>query len=90
MTSSFTSDKVNTTDGSGRDYKGTTFDDAYNKNGNNGELHPADAIEYILGVYTNTNINSIKVLEIEPAGFSRYNNDDGKKAIASWFGMAAK
>lgn len=87
MTCAFTTEKLSTSDGENGDYKGTTFAEAYDKNGNNGELHPADAIEYILGVYTNRNIDSIKVLEIEPAGYSRYDNDEGKEAIARWLGL---
>ncbi len=90
MTCSFTTEKISTTDGKDGDYKGTTFADAYEKNGKDGELHPADAIEYILGVYKKTNISSINVLEIEPEGFSKYNNPEGKRAIAAWFGLTDK
>ena len=32
-----------------------------------------------MSMYNNSHISSIKVLEIEPAGFSRYDNNNGKK-----------
>ena len=90
MTSGFTGDSIDITDGTGENYKGTKFSDAYKKNGSDGKLHPADAVEYILGLYNDTDITSIKVLEIEPLGYSKYDNTEGKKAIAKWFGMSDK
>lgn len=100
MTSGMTNDIINisdyTTDYAGnKTYNGSTYQAALdatgvvNSNGNK-VLHPSDAIEYILGVYNNSHISSIKVLEIEPAGFSRYDNNNGKRAIASWFGLSGE
>ncbi len=83
-------DYVTERDGS-KSYRGSTYQEALDLTGSldsngNKVLHPANAIEYILGLYNN-DIASIKVLEIEPMGTSRYDNPNGKKAIASWFGL---
>lgn len=100
MTSGMTNDTISmsdyTTDWAGNvNYNGSTYEAALEATGvldSNGKkvLHPSDAIEYILGVYNSNSISSIKVLEIEPAGFSRYNDEAGKMAIASWFGLTSE
>lgn len=76
--------------GDGNNYNGTYYDDAKNKLGLDKDLKTSEAIRYILGDFDNSGINTINVLEIEPAGFYRYDSDnnDDLAIIRRWFGIS--
>ncbi|MDO5382504.1 MAG: DUF5057 domain-containing protein [Eubacteriales bacterium] len=92
MTSGMSTDTVWDNDyNSNGQYMGSTYMDAAKRleSGDNG-LRPSNAVRYILGDYDSPEIADIRVLEIEPAGAYRYNNDADKNVIKSWFGLTGE
>ena len=61
-------------DFNGGSYKGTYYEDARKALGIGDEdaFRYSQAIRYILGDFDTSNISTIKVLEVEPAGYYRY------------------
>lgn len=74
------------------DYNGTYYDDARKALGleDGADIKYSQGVRYILGDFDNSDINTIKVLEIEPAGFYRYDADniDDLSIIRRWFGIS--
>lgn len=75
-------------------YKGTYYQDARKALGieDDGEFRYSQAIRYILGDFDTSNISTIKVLEVEPAGYYRYNASsiDDQKNIRKWFSLSTE
>ena len=75
-------------------YNGTYFDDARKALGldENSDIDYSQAIRYILGDFDTSNISTIKVLEVEPAGYYRYNASsiDDQKNIRKWFSLSTE
>ena len=75
-------------------YNGTYFDDARKALGldENSDIDYSQAIRYILGDFDTSNISTIKVLEVEPAGYYRYNASsiDAQKNIRKWFSLSTE
>lgn len=75
-------------------YKGTYYQDARKALGveNDEEFRYSQAIRYILGDFDTSNISTIKVLEVEPAGYYRYNASsiDDQKNIRKWFSLSTE
>lgn len=73
-------------------YNGTYYDDARKALGleDGADIKYSQGVRYILGDFDNSNINTINVLEIEPAGFYRYDADniDDLSIIRRWFGIS--
>lgn len=73
-------------------YNGTYYDDARRALGleDGADIKYSQGVRYILGDFDNSDINTIKVLEIEPAGFYRYDADniDDLSIIRRWFGIS--
>lgn len=73
-------------------YNGTYYDDARKALGleDGADIKYSQGVRYILGDFDNSDINTIKVLEIEPAGFYRYDADniDDLSIIRRWFGIS--
>ncbi len=69
-------------------YKGTFYDDAKKVYGKD-KLGTFDAIRYILGDYDTGEVKSIRVLEIEPAGYYRFTSDNDKYVVAGWLNLSA-
>ena len=73
-------------------YNGTYYDDARKALGleDGADIKYSQGVRYILGDFDNSDINTIKVLEIEPAGFYRYDSDniDDLSIIRRWFGIS--
>ena len=69
-------------------YKGTFYDDAKKVYGKD-KLGTFDAIRYILGDYDTGDVKSIRVLEIEPAGYYRFTSDNDKYVVAGWLNLSA-
>ena len=73
-------------------YNGTYYDDARRALGleDGADIKYSQGVRYILGDFDNSNINTINVLEIEPAGFYRYDADniDDLSIIRRWFGIS--
>ena len=82
---------TNDYDSSGN-YNGTYYDDARKALGleDGANIKYSQGVRYILGDFDNSNINTINVLEIEPAGFYRYDADniDDLSIIRRWFGIS--
>ena len=82
---------TNDYDSSGN-YNGTYYDDARKALGleDGANIKYSQGVRYILGDFDNSNINTINVLEIEPAGFYRYDADniDDLAIIRRWFGIS--
>lgn len=83
--------KGNDHDSSGR-YLGSYYDDASKKLGTN-DIKTCEAIRYIFGAQDPGNISSLKVLEVEPAGYYRFLTDtatrktETENIIKKWFGI---
>ena len=73
-------------------YNGTYYDDARKALGleDGADIKYSQGVRYNLGDFDNSDINTIKVLEIEPAGFYRYDADniDDLSIIRRWFGIS--
>lgn len=73
-------------------YNGTYYDDARRALGleDGADIKYSQGVRYILGDFDNSDINTINVLEIEPAGFYRYDSDniDDLSIIRRWFGIS--
>jgi len=73
-------------------YNGTYYDDARKALGleDGADIKYSQGVRHILGDFDNSDINTIKVLEIEPAGFYRYDADniDDLSIIRRWFGIS--
>lgn len=73
-------------------YNGNYYDDARKALGleDGADIKYSQGVRYILGDFDNSDINTIKVLEIEPAGFYRYDADniDDLSIIRRWFGIS--
>lgn len=69
-------------------YKGTFYADAQKVYGKD-KLGTFDAIRYILGDYDTGEVKSIRVLEIEPAGYYRFTSDNDKYVVAGWLNLSA-
>ena len=73
-------------------YNGTYYDDARKALGleDGADIKYSQGVRYIFGDFDNSDINTIKVLEIEPAGFYRYDADniDDLSIIRRWFGIS--
>lgn len=73
-------------------YNGTYYDDARRALGleDGADIKYSQSVRYILGDFDNSDINTINVLEIEPAGFYRYDSDniDDLSIIRRWFGIS--
>ena len=73
-------------------YNGTYYDDARKALGleDGADIKYSQGVRYIFGDFDNSEINTIKVLEIEPAGFYRYDADniDDLSIIRRWFGIS--
>ena len=82
---------TNDYDSSGN-YNGTYYDDARKALGleDGADIKYSQGVRYILGDFDNSDINTIKVLEIEPVGFYRYDADniDDLSIIRRWFGIS--
>lgn len=74
-------------------YKGTYYADARKALGieDDGEFRYSQAIRYILGDFDTSNISTIKVLEVEPAGYYRYTGTmEDQKNIRKWFSLSTE
>ena len=75
-------------------YKGTYYQDARKALGvkDDEAFRYSQAIRYILGDFDTSNISTIKVLEVEPAGYYRYNANsiDDQKNIRKWFSLSTE
>ena len=75
-------------------YKGTYYQDARKALGvkDDEAFRYSQAIRYILGDFDTSNISTIKVLEVEPAGYYRYNASsiDDQKNIRKWFSLSTE
>ena len=84
----------NIDDYKGGTYKGTYYQDARKALGVEAdeEFRYSQAIRYILGDFDTSNISTIKVLEVEPAGYYRYNANsiDDQKNIRKWFSLSTE
>lgn len=83
----------NISDYSGGVYKGTYYEDARKALGieDDGEFRYSQAIRYILGDFDTSNISTIKVLEVEPAGYYRYTGTmEDQKNIRKWFSLSTE
>lgn len=74
-------------------YNGTYFDDARKALGldEDSDIDYSQAIRYILGDFDTSNISTIKVLEVEPAGYYRYTGTmEDQKNIRKWFSLSTE
>lgn len=74
-------------------YKGTYYQDARKALGveDDAEFRYSQAIRYILGDFDTSNISTIKVLEVEPAGYYRYTGTmEDQKNIRRWFSLSTE
>ncbi len=74
-------------------YKGTYYQDARKALGveEDEEFRYSQAIRYILGDFDTSNISTIKVLEVEPAGYYRYTGTmEDQKNIRRWFSLSTE
>lgn len=80
-------------DFNGGSYKGTYYEDARKALGIGDEdaFRYSQAIRYILGDFDTSNISTIKVLEVEPAGYYRYTGTmEDQKNIRRWFSLSTE
>lgn len=87
------SDIGNVDDYKGGAYKGTYYQDARKALGveDDEEFRYSQAIRYILGDFDTSNISTIKVLEVEPAGYYRYTGTmEDQKNIRRWFSLSTE
>lgn len=83
----------NIDDYKGGTYKGTYYQDARKALGveDDEEFRYSQAIRYILGDFDTSNISTIKVLEVEPAGYYRYTGTmEDQKNIRRWFSLSTE
>lgn len=74
-------------------YRGTYYQDARKALGveDDEEFRYSQAIRYILGDFDTSNISTIKVLEVEPAGYYRYTGTmEDQKNIRRWFSLSTE
>lgn len=80
-------------DFNGGSYKGTYYEDARKALGigDDDAFRYSQAIRYILGDFDTSNISTIKVLEVEPAGYYRYTGTmEDQKNIRRWFSLSTE
>lgn len=80
-------------DFNGGSYKGTYYEDARKALGigDADAFRYSQAIRYILGDFDTSNISTIKVLEVEPAGYYRYTGTmEDQKNIRRWFSLSTE
>ena len=80
-------------DFNGGSYKGTYYEDARKALGigDDAAFRYSQAIRYILGDFDTSNISTIKVLEVEPAGYYRYTGTmEDQKNIRRWFSLSTE
>ncbi len=83
----------NIDDYKGGTYKGTYYQDARKALGveDDEEFRYSQAIRYILGDFDTSNISTIKVLEVEPAGYYRYTGTmEDQMNIRRWFSLSTE